>query len=80
MMTEKGAMTPELTEAMLAAVAPDMMNAVKAAQQASSVAPLPPAVQDVLAGETPAPEGATPEESATPEAEGATPPTEEVAQ
>jgi hypothetical protein len=78
MMTEKGAMTPELTEAMLAAVAPDMMNAVKAAQQAASVAPLPTAVQDVLAGETPAPaESATPEaESATPEA----PETPEVAQ
>ena len=78
MMTEKGAMTPELTEAMLAAVAPEMMNAVKAAQQAASVAPLPTAVQDVLAGETPAPaEGATPEaESATPEA----PETPEVAQ
>jgi hypothetical protein len=77
MMTEKGAMTPELTEAMLAAIAPDMMNAVKAAQQASSVAPMPSAVADVLAGETPAPEEA---EGATPEAEGATPPTEEAAQ
>jgi hypothetical protein len=77
MMTEKGAMTPELTEAMLAAIAPDMMNAVKAAQQASSVAPMPSAVADVLAGETPAPEEA---EGATPEAEGATPKTEEAAQ
>ena len=75
MMTEKGAMTPELTEAMLAAVAPDMMNAVKAAQQAASAGPLPPAVQDVLAGETP-----PPAEGATPEAEGATPETPEVAQ
>jgi hypothetical protein len=76
MMTEKGAMTPELTEAMLAAVAPDMMNAVKAAQQAASVAPLPTTVQDVLAGETPAPEP----EGATPEPEGATPETPEAEQ
>jgi hypothetical protein len=75
MMTEKGAMTPELTEAMLAAVAPEMMNAVKAAQQAASVAPLPANVADVLAGEAPAPE-----EGATPEAEGATPETPEAAQ
>ena len=73
MMTEKGAMTPELTEAMLAAIAPEMMNAVKDAQQAASVAPLPENVADVLAGQAPA-------EGATPEAEGATPPTEEVAQ
>jgi hypothetical protein len=75
MMTEKGAMTPELTESMLAAIAPDMMNAVKAAQQAASVAPMPAAVADVLAGQTPAPA-----EGATPEAEGATPETPEVAQ
>jgi hypothetical protein len=68
-------MTPELTEAMLAAVAPDMMNAVKAAQQAASVAPLPANVADVLAGEVPAPE-----EGATPEAEGVTPETPEAAQ
>lgn len=75
MMTEKGAMTPELTEAMLAAVAPDMMNAVKAAQQAASAGPLPEAVQDVLAGQAPAPA-----EGATPETEGATPETPEVAE
>jgi len=72
-MTEKGAMTPELTEAMLAAVAPDMMNAVKAAQQAASAAPIPPEVAQALAGEAPA-------EGATPEAEGATPETPEAAQ
>jgi hypothetical protein len=48
MLTERGVLTPELTEAMLAAVSPDMMNAVRGAQQASSVAPLPPDVQQVL--------------------------------
>lgn len=47
-MRERGVLTPELTEAMLAAVSPEMMNAVRGAQQASSVAPLPPDVQDVL--------------------------------
>jgi hypothetical protein len=48
MLTERGVLTPELTEAMLAAVSPDMMNAVRGAQQAASVAPLPQEVQDVL--------------------------------
>jgi hypothetical protein len=54
MMTEKGAMTPELTEAMLAAIAPEIMNAVKAAQQASSVAPIPDAVAEALSQPAPA--------------------------
>ena len=68
-MRERGVLTPELTEAMLAAVSPDMMNAVRNAQQGASVAPLPQEVQEVLkqsvpggepaeepAEETPAPE------------------------
>jgi hypothetical protein len=80
MLNEKGAITPELTEAMLNALAPEVMNAVRDAQQASSVAPLPPDVEQALqqaeAGATEAPA----EEGATPEAEGATPPTEEAAQ
>jgi hypothetical protein len=54
MMTEKGAMTPELTEAMLNTVAPDMMQAVKAAAQASSVAPMTPELQQILEGGAPA--------------------------
>jgi hypothetical protein len=54
MMTEKGAMTPELTEAMLNTVAPEMMQAVKAAAQASSVAPMTPELQQILDGGAPA--------------------------
>ena len=83
MLNEKGAITPELTEAMLNALAPDVMNAVRTAQQASSVAPLPPDVEQALqqaeggAAEAEAP---VPEEGATPEAEGATPETPEAAQ
>ena len=60
MLREKGMITPELTEAMLGAVAPEVMQAVRDAQQASSVAPLPPEVEKVLkqaAGQEPA-EGA----------------------
>jgi len=48
LLTEKGNITPELTEAMLGAVAPDVMNAVRSAQQAASVAPLDPAVEQAL--------------------------------
>lgn len=52
MLFEKGAITPELTESMLATVAPEMMEAVRNAQQATSVAPLPPGLEDVLKGAT----------------------------
>ena len=54
MLTEKGAITPELTEAMLNTVAPEMMQAVKAAAQASSVAPMTPELQQILDGGAPA--------------------------
>ena len=46
----KGAITPELTEAMLGAVAPELMEKVKGIAQASSVAPVPPEVQNILSG------------------------------
>ena len=71
LLQERGAITPELTEAMLGAIAPEIMNAVKDAQQASSVAPIPPAVQDILqqaTGQQPA-EPTEPEAPAAPEAE-----------
>lgn len=48
MMIERGAITPELTEAMLGALAPGVMDAVRAAQQASSVGAIPPEVQQIL--------------------------------
>jgi hypothetical protein len=44
----RAVLTPELTEAMMGAVSPEMMNAVRAAQQGSSVAPLPPEVEQAL--------------------------------
>jgi hypothetical protein len=71
LLQERGAITPELTEAMLGAIAPEIMNAVKDAQQASSVAPIPPAVQDILqqaTGQQPA-EPTEPEAPAASEAE-----------
>jgi len=48
MMIEKGAISPELTQAMIAALAPDVMKSVREAQQADSVAPVPPEVQQIL--------------------------------
>ena len=48
MLSERGAITPELTEAMLNSIAPDLMGAVKQAQQEASVGPLPPEVEQIL--------------------------------
>lgn len=48
MMVERGQILPETTEAMLGAIAPEIMNAVRESQQASSVAPVPPEVQQAL--------------------------------
>jgi hypothetical protein len=48
LLQSRAVLTPEMTESMLGAVAPDMMNAVREAQQGASVAPLPPEVEEVL--------------------------------
>ena len=48
MLQERGVLTPELTEAMLGAVAPDVINAIRATQQESSVAPIPQEVEEAL--------------------------------
>lgn len=63
MMMERGAFTPELTEAMLSALAPEVMDSVRTAQQASSVGAIPPEVQQALQGaEVVEPETETPTE------------------
>jgi hypothetical protein len=72
LLADRGMLTPELTEAMLASIAPNVMNAARAASQASSVAPVPPEVQQALTGEP----VAAPEGEPAPEAE-APAPTEE---
>ncbi len=61
----KGAITPELTEAMLGAVSPDLMEKVKGVAQQNSVAPIPPEIEQALSGQAP---GAAPAEAPTPEA------------
>ena len=68
MMIEKGVVTPELTEAMLTAFAPEAMEAVKNAGQASSVAPIPPEVQQMMQG-GPAPTEQAPAEGEAPAGE-----------
>ena len=70
MMVERGQILPETTEAMLGAIAPDIMNAVRESQQASSVAPVPPEVQQALDNATDSagqPVGAEEEADAAPE-------------
>jgi hypothetical protein len=66
MFFEKGMLSPELTEAALAALAPDMMTKIKGAQQANSVGPLPPDVAQALSGQPPAEQA--PAEPQAPEA------------
>jgi len=69
MVIEKGMITPELTEAMLNAVAPEVMEAVRTAGQAQSVAPIPPEMEQMLQGAQAAPAPApteAPEEASAP--------------
>jgi hypothetical protein len=62
----KGAITPELTEAMLSAVAPEIMDSVRQTAQAQSVAPMPPEIDQLLSGQAPA--GAPPATPVEPQA------------
>lgn len=55
---EKGMITPEFTEAILGAVAPEIIDRVRGIQQESSAAPIPPEIDALLSGE-PAPETVT---------------------
>jgi hypothetical protein len=66
MLLEKGGLDPTLSEALLRVLAPDVLDAARGASQASSVAPIPEAAQQILGGQPPtgAPaEGATPDVS-----------------
>lgn len=53
LVVEHGSITPEFTEAVLKALAPDLMKAVHDTQQANSVGPIPSDVQSVLDGGQP---------------------------
>jgi hypothetical protein len=64
LVVSKGAITPELTESLLAAVAPEIMDKIRGMDQATAVGPIPPEIDQLLSGEVPA-EGA-PAPAATP--------------
>ncbi len=68
LLVDKGAITPELTEAMLGAVAPDVMAKVREAAQASNPAPIPEGLDQMLQGQ-PAPAPAPAEEAPAPATE-----------
>lgn len=48
LLQSRAQITPDLTEAMLGVVSPEIMDAIRAAQQAGSVGPIPPEVEKVL--------------------------------
>jgi hypothetical protein len=50
MLVDRGPITPELAEALLNVIAPDVMSQVRAHSQASNPAPLPPDVAQALGG------------------------------
>ena len=74
---ERGAFTPELTEAMLSALAPEVMDSVRNAQQGSSVGAIPPEVQQALKGAQPTETEEQPTETETPTEETPAPSQEE---
>jgi hypothetical protein len=51
LVVNKGMVTPELTEAMLAAVAPDLMNKIRHDASQATGAPIPPEVEQLLQGQ-----------------------------
>ena len=53
LLVEKGQITPELTEAMLGVVAPDVISKIREASQDASPAPVPAEVESILSGEAP---------------------------
>jgi len=48
MFIERGSVSPDLTQAILGAIAPDLMLKVREAQQAESAAPIPPEIDQIL--------------------------------
>lgn len=72
LVVQKGMVSPELTEAMLGAVAPDIMDKIRSTASQATGAPIPPEVDQLLQGEEPAaeepeqPAQAAEEEAATP--------------
>ena len=68
MIIEKGMITPELTESILNALAPDVLGKAREVQQANSAAPVPPEIAQMLGGQPPAPAAPPTEAPAAPPA------------
>jgi hypothetical protein len=66
LMIQKGMITPDLTEAMLATFAPEVMDAVRQGAQGASPAPVPPEVEQLLEGQGEPPAQPTEEVSEEP--------------
>ncbi|NBS77816.1 MAG: hypothetical protein EBT28_10545, partial [Betaproteobacteria bacterium] len=64
LLVEKGSISPELTQAMIGAIAPEVMKSVRDSQQVDSVAPVPPEIQQILDNATPV--APAPTETTTP--------------
>lgn len=63
---EGGGVTPELSEAILRVLDPELMEQARGANQASSVAPVPGAVDQILNGQTPTSDPTAPQNTAVP--------------
>lgn len=64
MLIESGNLTPELSEALLSVMAPEVMQAVRDATQAASPAPIPDDISSVIDGQAPTAEEPAAEEPA----------------
>lgn len=64
LLMEKGSVSPELTQQMINMISPEIMNKIREVQQAESVAPVPPEIEQILnqaaGAPAPAPETPTP--------------------
>lgn len=48
LLMEKGSISPELTQQMINMISPEIMNKIREVQQAESVAPVPPEIEQIL--------------------------------
>lgn len=48
LLMEKGSVSPELTQQMINSISPEIMNKIREVQQAESVAPVPPEIEQIL--------------------------------
>ena len=75
LIVSKGMVTPEMTEALLQAVAPEIMDMARETAQEATGAPIPPEIDALLEeASSPSPGGATDQGETTAEPSGTAPP------